>query len=102
MTEGRMSDKRYTVHVCQGTGCVSGGSDKIFALLKDEIYEATSNGEISLKSTGCHGFCQQGPLIVIEPEGALYSKVKTDDVPEVMQSILPGGTPLDRFFYHDS
>ena len=96
-----MSDKRYMIHVCQGTGCVSGGSEKIFALLKDEIYEATSNGEISLKRTGCHGFCQQGPLIVIEPEGALYSKVKTDDVPGIVQSLLPGGKPLESLFYRD-
>jgi len=96
-----MSDKRRTVHVCQGTGCVSGGSEKIFLLLQDEIYNSSSDGEITLKRTGCHGFCQQGPLIVIEPEGTLYSKVKTDDIPEVMQSILPGGKPLDRLFYHD-
>jgi len=96
-----MSDKRRTVHVCQGTGCVSGGSEKIFLLLQDEIYNSSSDGEITLKRTGCHGFCQQGPLIVIEPEGTLYSKVKTDDVPEVIQSILIGGKPLDRLFYHD-
>ena len=96
-----MSDKRRTVHVCQGTGCVSGGSEKIFLLLQDEIYNSSSDGEITLKRTGCHGFCQQGPLIVVEPEGTLYSKVKTDDVPEVIQSILPGGKPLDRLFYHD-
>jgi NADH:ubiquinone oxidoreductase subunit F (NADH-binding)/(2Fe-2S) ferredoxin len=69
--------------------------------LQDEIYNSSSDGEITLKRTGCHGFCQQGPLIVIEPEGTLYSKVKTDDIPEVMQSILPGGKPLDRLFYHD-
>lgn len=96
-----MSDKRRTVHVCQGTGCVSGGSGKIFSLLQDEIYNSSSDGEITLKRTGCHGFCQQGPLIVVEPEGTLYSKVKTDDVPEVIQSILPGGKPLDHLFYHD-
>jgi len=96
-----MSDKRRTVHVCQGTGCVSGGSEKIFSLLQDEIYNSSSDGEIIIKRTGCHGFCQQGPLIVIEPEGTLYSKVKTDDVSDIIQSILPKGKPLVRLLYKD-
>ncbi len=96
-----MSDKRRTVHVCQGTGCVAGGSDKIFSLLQDEIYNSSSDGEIIIKRTGCHGFCQQGPLIVIEPEGTLYSKVKTDDVSDIIQSILPKGKPLVRLLYKD-
>lgn len=102
-----MSDKQYTVHVCQGTGCVSGGSEKVFSSLKNEI-EDSAFDHIHVKRTGCHGFCQQGPLIVIEPvgidsqrEGIFYTKVKTDDVSDIIQSILPKGKPLVRLLYKD-
>ncbi len=102
-----MSDKQYTVHVCQGTGCVSGGSEKVFYSLKNEI-EDSAFDHIHVKRTGCHGFCQQGPLIVIEPvgidsqrEGIFYTKVKTDDVSDIIQSILPKGKPLVRLLYKD-
>lgn len=102
-----MSDKQYTVHVCQGTGCVSGGSGKVFYSLKNEI-EDSAFDHIHVKRTGCHGFCQQGPLIVIEPvgidsqrEGIFYTKVKTDDVSDIIQSILPKGKPLVRLLYKD-
>ena len=97
-----MSNKRYTVLVCQGTGCISGGSEQVFSLLKDEIENSGHDESISIKRTGCHGFCQQGPLIVIEPQGIFYTKVKTDDMPEIIQSLLPGGKPLERLFYRDT
>jgi len=96
-----MSDRRYTVLVCQGTGCISGGSEQIYSLLEKEIESSGSNGGIHVKRTGCHGFCQQGPLIVIEPEGTFYTKVKLDDVTEIAKSLLPGGKPLERLFYRD-
>ena len=92
-----MSDRQYTVLVCQGTGCVSGGSEQVFSLLKDEIED--SYADILIKRTGCHGFCQQGPIIVVEPEGFFYTKVKTDDVSEIIRSFLPGGVPVNRLFY---
>ncbi len=99
-----MSDKQYTVHVCQGTGCVSGGSEKVFYSLKNEIEDSFFD-HIHVKR---HGFCQQGPLIVIEPvgidlqrEGIFYTKVKTDDVSDIIQSILPKGKPLVRLLYKD-
>ncbi|OGW39637.1 MAG: NADH dehydrogenase [Nitrospirae bacterium RBG_13_39_12] len=94
------SDEQHKVLVCQGTGCVSGGSEKIYSLLQEQAGRS-DGGEIHIKRTGCHGFCQQGPLIVLEPEGTLYTRVKTDDVPEILQSLLPGGKLLDRLFYRD-
>jgi NADH:ubiquinone oxidoreductase subunit F (NADH-binding)/(2Fe-2S) ferredoxin len=92
--------KQHKVLVCQGTGCMSGGSEQIYSLLQEQAGRL-DGGEIYIKRTGCHGFCQQGPLIVLEPEGILYTKVKTDNVPEILQSLLPGGKILDRLFYRD-
>jgi len=96
-----MSNKRNTLLVCQGTGCVSGGSEQVFSLLKDEIEDSGHAEDILVKRTGCHGFCQQGPLIVIEPEGIFYTKVKTEDMPEIIQSLLTGGKPSERLLYRD-
>ena len=96
------SNKRHVILVCQGTGCVSGGSEHLFSALKDAL-ETSGNGEdILVKRTGCHGFCQQGPLAVIEPQGIFYTKVKREDIPEIIQAISSGGKPLERLLYHDA
>ena len=57
--------------------------------------------DVQIKRTGCHGFCQRGPLVIIEPEGILYSKVEPSDVPEIVQSLLPQGKPVERLLYRD-
>lgn len=96
-----MAAKRHTVHVCQGTGCVSGGSENIFSKLKKELESSGREEEIVVKRTGCHGFCQQGPLIVVEPEGVFYTKVNHDETHEIAQSLLSRGKLLERLFYRD-
>ena len=95
-----MSGKR-TVHVCQGTGCISGGAEHILSQLKNNIEGLNPKEDIHVKCTGCHGFCQQGPLVVVEPEGTFYTRVKLDDVAEITMSLKRGGMPVDRLFFHD-
>ncbi len=96
-----MHGKQYKVLVCQGTGCTSGGSEQIYSSLHDEIVKSGSGESIHVKRTGCHGFCQQGPLIGIEPEGTFYTKVTTDNTTDIIQSLLPEGKPVERLFYRD-
>ena len=84
-----MSDK--TCLICQGTGCVSAGSKEIHASLESEIAALGLGAEIKVKRTGCHGFCEQGPLVVVEPEGAFFAGVGVKDVPEIAQSLSPNG-----------
>ncbi|MEW6214752.1 MAG: NADH-ubiquinone oxidoreductase-F iron-sulfur binding region domain-containing protein, partial [Nitrospirota bacterium] len=103
-----MSNRQYKVLVCQGTGCISGGAEQVYSLLKKEIVRLGSDEDTHVKRTGCHGFCQQGPLIVIEPvgidsqrEGIFYTKVKTDDITEIIQSLLSEGRYLGRLLYRD-
>ncbi len=95
-----MSSKR-TVLVCQGTGCISGGAEHILSQLKNNIEGLNPKEDIRVKCTGCHGFCQQGPLVVVEPEGTFYTRVKPDDVAEITMSLKPGGMPVDRLSYHN-
>ncbi len=96
-----MPDGQRTIIVCQGTGCVSGGAEQIYSSLDAELTRQNLGGSVEIKRTGCHGFCQRGPLVVIEPEGIFYSKVTPDDMPEVVQSLLPEGKPVERLFYYD-
>jgi NADH:ubiquinone oxidoreductase subunit F (NADH-binding)/(2Fe-2S) ferredoxin len=101
MMEARMSNKRCTVLVCQGTGCLSGGAEQVYAQLENEIQKLGIEEDVQVKCTGCHGFCQQGPLAVVEPVDSFYTKVKSDDVHEIALSLKPGGKEVDRLFYRD-
>jgi len=96
----RNGHKKRTVFVCRGTGCVSGGGDAVFAALKAEVKKQNLKGA-EIDFSGCHGFCQQGPIAVVEPEGIFYTHVTVDDVPEIAQSHLRDGQPVARLFYHD-
>ena len=89
-----------TVFVCKGTGCVAGGSGEIYEALKREV-ESSGIDDIKVDFTGCHGFCQRGPIIDIEPEGFFYTEVKVEDVPEIVHSHLVNGHPVERLFYPD-
>ncbi|MBC8511855.1 MAG: NADH-quinone oxidoreductase subunit NuoF [Dehalococcoidia bacterium] len=89
-----------TVFVCQGTGCVSGGSDAVYEALKAEVArQKLPNVEVDF--TGCHGFCEQGPNVIIEPEGVFYTHVQVEDAPEIVGSHLRDGRPVERLFYRE-
>jgi len=89
-----------TVFVCHGTACLSSGSDAVYEALKKEIgQQGVSHAEVDF--TGCHGFCEQGPNVVIEPEGIFYTHVQAEDAPEIVSSHLRDGKPVERLFYHD-
>jgi NADH-quinone oxidoreductase subunit F len=89
-----------TVFVCHGTACLSSGSDAVYEALRKEIgRQGVSHAEVDF--TGCHGFCEQGPNVVIEPEGIFYTHVQAEDAPEIVSSHLRDGKPVERLFYHD-
>ena len=95
------SDTRHQILVCQGTGCESSKSAKINQALGEEIKRSNLSDTVQVKTTGCHGFCQQGPIVVIEPEGIFYTGVKVEDAPEVVKSSLVEKKPLERLLYRD-
>ncbi len=90
--------KSREILVCCGTGCVSAKADKIL----DRFKEEAKGKNIKLKPTGCHGFCQQGPLVIIEPDGILYCMVEIEDVNEIINSHIENNIPVERLFYHDT
>jgi len=93
-------DNQRTIFVCQGTGCVSGGAFELREALEKAVAELGLD-RVKVDFTGCHGFCQQGPIAVVEPEGIFYTHVTMDDVPEIVQSHLRDGQPVARLFYKD-
>ncbi len=110
-SEGYKKEK-LRILICAGTGCVANGSLKIFEALKKAV--ETKGEYVSVQmmledgcagttvvTSGCHGFCEKGPLVRIEPSGVLYTRVKIEDVPEIVASLEPGGKPVTRLLYHD-
>jgi len=93
-------DNQLTISVCHGTGCVSGKAFEIREALEKAVVELGLEG-VKVDFTGCHGFCQQGPIVVVEPEGIFYAHVSVDDVPEIVQSHLRDSQPVKRLFYID-
>lgn len=96
----KVSDNQRTILVCHGTGCVSGKAIEIREALEKTVVEMGLDG-VKVDFTGCHGFCQQGPIVVVEPEGIFYAHVSVDDVPEIVQSHFRDGQPVTRLFYKD-
>ena len=96
--------------VCAGTGCVAGGSlnihDELVRLIEEkginctvELEKDPHNESIGIKKSGCHGFCEMGPLVRIEPEGILYTKVKLEDCEEIVNETIVKGNVVDRLVY---
>jgi NADH-quinone oxidoreductase subunit F len=87
--------------VCAGPGCVANGSLKLAEALKQGIDEAGAQVDVKLmvKKTGCHGFCEMGPLVVFHPEGTCYTKVKEKDVEEIVEKTVLSGEVIDRLLY---
>ena len=91
---------QHKIFVCRGTGCQASNSQGIYEQLKDEVAKLGLT-EVSVDFTGCHGFCEQGPIVIIEPEGIFYTSVELEDTAEIIQSHLRDGKPVERLFYHD-
>ncbi|MBN1837321.1 MAG: 4Fe-4S binding protein [Spirochaetales bacterium] len=94
-----------SVRVCIGTGCAAKGSRRLYELFCEAAQEAAKhNGrsvKVEAKSVGCHGLCERGPIVVIEPEGILYQQVEEPDVAEIFRETVLGGRVVERLLYED-
>jgi len=96
--EAAVGDKTRVL-VCEGTGCVSSKSPEIRMALEKTVNELGLGEKVEVGFTGCHGFCQQGPIVVVEPEGIFYCRVGPKDAKDIAESHLVGGEPVKRLFY---
>ena len=107
----RRSSNAVNVLVCAGTGCIAGGSLKVCETLKEEcerrglqVYVGLTehSGEeksLHIKMSGCHGFCEMGPLVHIEPLGVMYIHVKPEDCCEIVEKTVMRGEIIERLTY---
>ena len=108
----KQSEQVPSVLICAGTGCIAGGSMKIYENIKAECEERglpvyvglkhdnEEEKSLHVKMSGCHGFCEMGPLVHIEPMGILYIHVKPEDCHEIIEKTDLGGEIIDRLVYH--
>ena len=89
------------VTICSGTGCHAYGCEKVGEAFEDGIERSGLKGKVDIRRTGCHGFCERGPLVVIFPEEICYLRVKPDDVPEIVSTTLIENKVVDRLLYED-
>ncbi len=93
--------KRKEVAICAGTGCLGLGARKVIDAFAKEVKKRGLEKEISIKETGCPGFCEKGTLVVIYPAGVYYLGVQPEDVPEIVEDTLLKGGLVERLLYKD-
>ena len=85
--------------VCGGTACFSGGGDKIIDEFKAQLGAAGLSEKVQVVATGCLGFCEQGPIVKVLPQGTFYVQVKAEDVKEIVNEHLVKGRVVQRLCY---
>ncbi len=92
------------VLVCNGTGCIANGSNEVMAKFRElgaDVSILSEHDKMTTVPTGCHGFCEQGVLVIIPDFDVTYVKVKPDDVEEIVNSHIKDGKPVERLLYTD-
>ena len=108
----KQSELVPSILICAGTGCIAGGAMKIYENIKAECekrglqvyvglkHDTDEEKSLHVKMSGCHGFCEMGPLVHIEPLGVMYIHVKPEDCHEIIEKTVLGGEIIDRLVYH--
>ncbi|MDR0294249.1 MAG: NADH-quinone oxidoreductase subunit NuoF [Oscillospiraceae bacterium] len=96
------------VVICAGTGCVAGGSMRVYDRFREVLSRRgltvavaleSEHGDYAMIESGCQGFCQMGPLVTLQPQDILYVKVQPEDVEEIVEKTLINGEYIERLLY---
>ncbi len=98
---GKRDTSRTCISVCGGTACRASGAEAVVDAFIDEIERRELQVQVELKETGCHGFCERGPLVVIEPRKIFYQRVTPEDVGEIIGETIVAGRVVERLLYAD-
>jgi len=98
---GRNTDRKQQILVCCGTGCLASGAKEVAEAFAEQVEQRELDVSVGLfvKSTGCHGFCVRGPLVVLQPSGILYTKVKAKQVEQIIDTTVIGGEVITKLLY---
>jgi len=95
------NNKKSCISICSGTGCHAYSSDKVVGAFEKELKKHNLENEVEIKRTGCHGFCEKGPIVVIYPEEICYLQVKVEDVQDIISLTIKSGVIIERLLYTD-
>ena len=90
-----------TISMCGGTGCQASNSRALIDAVKDQLVKQGVEKSVHVRTTGCHGFCEQGPIVVIEPGDIFYCHVLPDDADEIISKTVCEGEVIERLLYSD-
>jgi len=91
---------KLRLSICSGTACRASGSEDVVQAIKGYILQKGLPDKVALCTTGCHGFCEMGPFILVEPQEAFYTQVKPEHVPQIIEAALSGGY-VEELLYRD-
>jgi len=89
------------VSICAGTGCLANGAGELIEAFLDELEKQNLPGKVDTKGTGCHGFCERGPVVVVHPAEVCYLGVSPKDVPEIVELTIGKNEVIERLVYED-
>ena len=89
------------ITICAGTGCLACGCESVTAAFREALKESSLENEVELRTTGCHGFCERGPLVVLQPEGTFYQRVKPADAKLIVNQTIKGRQLVKKLLYRD-
>ncbi|MEW6110825.1 MAG: NADH-ubiquinone oxidoreductase-F iron-sulfur binding region domain-containing protein [Thermodesulfobacteriota bacterium] len=95
----RRDPKEPCISICAGAGCLASGAGEVISAFQAEIEKQGLKAEVATKGTGCPGFCERGPVVVIYPEEICYLQVKPEDVPEIVSETIKEKKVVDRLLY---
>jgi len=87
--------------ICAGTGCISSGTREVKEALENELIKHNLQDKVRIILSGCHGFCEKGPIFIVYPEDIFYCEVKAEDMPELVEEYLVKGNIVERLLYKD-
>ena len=89
------------ITLCSGSACHASGSEEVAAIIEEEIKKQGLSSSVDFRKTGCHGFCERGPIIVIHPEEICYLQIEPKDVPEILSQTIKQKKVIERLLYTD-
>ena len=99
--KGSRDEKRPCITICAGTGCQATNALEVVEKFRQEIMDQHLAEKIEVRASGCHGFCERGPLVVIRPQMICYTNVEPADVSEILSDTVLEGKVIDRLLYQD-
>jgi len=93
--------KRKLISLCAGSGCAAYGTSKVHKALVEELARQDLQDKVEVKLTGCHGFCEKGPIMVIHPEGIFYPQLKEKHIPDIVEKTIKNDDLVDRLIFKD-